>query len=141
MISEYHGVSLSQIPLDTQTTDQVRDSKGPATKSGISYQLGQTPLGEDPAWAVDVEVSRTPAPHVEPLHSPGRERPILLVEQDQLLLGSHCGVLQHPLQLQQLWTPKEKAVSPGCSSLSVKYIHTHPYSHLNPTLHTQNPQT
>lgn len=104
----------------------MRDSKGSTTKAGIPYQLGQTPFGEDSAWAVDVEVSRTPAPHVEPLHGAGREGPILLVEQDQLFLGSHCRVLQHPLQLQQIWAHKEKAISPGCSSFRVKYIHTHP---------------
>jgi len=45
-------------------------------------------------------MSRTPAPHVEPFHSSGRERPILLMEQDELLLGSDRSVLQHPLQLQ-----------------------------------------
>lgn len=52
-------------------------------------------------------MSRTPAPHVEPFHGSGRERPILLMEQDELLLGSDRGVLQHPLQLQQVITPRE----------------------------------
>ena len=65
-------------------------------------------------------MSRTPAPHVEPFHSSGRERPILLMEQDELLLGSDRGVLQHPLQLQHVIHTKGMGVSGiYCSSISL----------------------
>lgn len=85
-------------------------AQGPVTQAGISYQLGQASFGEDSAWTVQVEVTRTPAAHVEPLHGAGRERPILLVEQDQLLLRSHRRALQHLLQLQRITHTKEWGV-------------------------------
>lgn len=120
-------------------------AKGPATEVGVSYQLGQASSGEDPARTVQVKVSRTPAPHVEPFHSSGRERPILLMEQDELLLGSDRGVLQHPLQLQQVITPREwgRQVFPASVQFNrildceiQIYMYTplytsDPYSHLN----------
>ena len=63
------------------------------------YQLGQAPLGEDPARAGQVEVSGDPAPHVEPLHGASRGGSVLTVQQHQLFLGSHRAALQHALQL------------------------------------------
>lgn len=65
----------------------------------IGYQFRQAPLGEDPVWTGEVQVSGDPAPHVEPLHSALRRGTVLPVQQDQLLLGPHCTALQHPLQL------------------------------------------
>lgn len=66
-----------------------------------SYQLGEAPLGEDPAGAGQVHVSGDPAPHVEPLHRSLGWRSVLPVQQHQLLLGPGCSSLQHPLQLQE----------------------------------------
>ena len=63
------------------------------------YQLRQASLGEDTARAGDVQVSGDPAPHVEPLHGALGWRPVLPVQQHQLLLGPHGTALQHPLQL------------------------------------------
>lgn len=45
-------------------------------------------------------VSGDPAPHVQPLSRPFGRRAILSVQQHQLLLGTNCTALQHPLQLQ-----------------------------------------
>lgn len=116
-------------------------AKGPATKAGISHQLGQASFGKDSARTAEMKMSGTPAPHVEPFHSSGRERPILLMEQDKLLLGSDRGVLQHPLQLQHIDTPKEW----GCQVFTAIYnriwyceihiyiyIYGHTYIHLTP---------
>lgn len=63
------------------------------------YQFGGAASGEHPAGALEVQMSRAPAAHVEPLHRPGGAWPVLLVQQHQLLQGPHCRVLQHLLQL------------------------------------------
>lgn len=65
------------------------------------HQLGQAPPGEDAAGAAEVQVAGAPAAHVEPVHGAGRRRPVLPVQQDQLLLSAHSGALQHPLQLRE----------------------------------------
>lgn len=74
----------------------------PIVNCCISYQLWKASFGKDPAGTVEMKMSRTPAPHIEPFHSSGRQGSIFFVEQDELLLGSHRCVLQHPLQLQQI---------------------------------------
>ena len=68
-------------------------------QTGRSYQFGGAASGEDPARALEVQMSGAPAAHVEPLHRPGGARPVLLVQQHQLLQGPHRRVLQHLLQL------------------------------------------
>ena len=73
------------------------------------HQLGQAPPGEDAARAAEVQVAGAPAPHVEPLHSAGRCRPVLPVQQDQLLLGARSRGLQHPLQLRESGAPRQAA--------------------------------
>lgn len=95
-------MTLSQVKFDAQST--CTTAEGPASEAGISYQLGQASSGKDSTWTMEMKMTRTPAPHVEPFHSSGRERPILFMKQDQLLLGSDCSVLQHPFQLQQVIT-------------------------------------
>lgn len=55
-------------------------------------------------------MARAPASHVEPLHCAGRPWTVLFVQQDQLLLGTHGCVLQHPLQLEE---NKAWSASPG----------------------------
>ena len=65
------------------------------------HQLGQASPGEDAARAAQVQVAGAPAAHVQPLHGAGGCRPLLPVQQDQLLLGSYGRALQHPLQLQE----------------------------------------
>lgn len=52
------------------------------------------------AGTAQVQVPRTPAAHVEPLHGACRARALLTMQQDQLLEGAHRCVLQHLLQLQ-----------------------------------------
>lgn len=56
-------------------------------------------------------MSRAPAPHVEPFHSSARKGTILLVQKDQLLLGSNCCVLQHPFQLKYTTDTHSKDIS------------------------------
>lgn len=48
-------------------------------------------------------MARTPTPHVEPLYGAGGRWALLLVQQDQLLLGTHGCALQHLLQLGEEW--------------------------------------
>lgn len=70
------------------------------------HQLGQAPPGEHAARAAQVQVAGAPAAHVEPLDGACRHGPVLPVQQDKLLLGTHGRTLQHPLQLQgaELWS-------------------------------------
>lgn len=65
------------------------------------HQLGHAPPRENAAGTAEVQVARAPAPHVEPLHGARRCWPLLPVQQDQLLLGTHGCALQHPLQLRE----------------------------------------
>jgi len=89
-------------------------------------------------------MSRTPAPHIEPFHSSGRERSILLMEQNQLLLGSDRCVLQHPLQLQEVIYTKGMEVSGTyCSTVNLmrcsilEYIYARANACLTPNLNVQ----
>lgn len=49
------------------------------------YQLGGATSGEDPAGTLQVEMTRAPAAHVEPLHGSGRTGSVFSVQQDELL--------------------------------------------------------
>lgn len=74
---------------------------GWGTHQGGTYQLGGAASGEDAARALDVQVARAPAPHVEPLNGARWAGTILTVQENQLLQCTHRRVLQHLLQL---WT-------------------------------------
>lgn len=64
-----------------------------------SYQFAGAASGEDPAGTLEVQMPGAPATHVKPLDSPRWARPILFVQEDQLLQSPNCCVLQHLLQL------------------------------------------
>lgn len=77
---------------------EARHSRG-ASPPPRPHQLGQASPREDAARAAEVQVAGAPATHVQPLHGARGSRPVLPVQQDQLLLGTHGCALQHPLQL------------------------------------------
>lgn len=64
-----------------------------------TYQFGGATAGEDAPGTPDMEVTRAPTAHVEPLNGAGRAGTILAVQEDQLLQRTHRRVLQHLLQL------------------------------------------
>lgn len=63
------------------------------------HQLGRAAAREQAAWTAQMQVPRTPAPHVEPLDRARGARALLPVKQHQLLESTHRRVLQHLLQL------------------------------------------
>lgn len=110
----------------------------------VSHQLWQASFGKHSSWAVDMKMCRTPAPHIEPFHSSGWERSILLMEQNQLLLGSDRCVLQHPLQLEEIIYTKGVEASGTCCSVInlmrcsiLEYIHARANTCLTPDLNVQ----
>ncbi len=70
-----------------------------------SYQFAGAAPGENPAGTFEVQMPRAPATHVEPFNRSGGARPVLFVQEDQLLQGPNCRVLQHLLQLE--WREEE----------------------------------
>lgn len=95
-----------------------------------SYYFTLAAPGKDPAGTLEVQMTRAPASHVEPLNRPGGARPILSVQEDQLLQCPNCCVLQHLLQLEgttRRWTLQSLFVTRMFVPLSsVRHTHTSP---------------